>query len=149
GRSPNAPADRAPRDPRLEVWLQSLSVTATPAARRAMPSPERLLFSIALEHRDASSPIAQLRVERAAVEPDGTFGPRRIVNPAHLDWSRDPAVAPGDHALVLRMGAFAMGYIVLAGTPGARILSDVVATGRAFFETGAAAVRLATGGTRE
>ena len=138
-------------DPRIDVWLQGLA-TAAILDREGPPRPateERLLYTFILAHRGNASPALCVRVERAPVLADGSFGHRKIIDATKLDWTCDPVVSPGDRSLVTRLGVPAMGYFAITGEPGSRVLSEAVATGRAFFEpTAGAFVRLAEGPAR-
>jgi superfamily II DNA or RNA helicase len=146
GRDPVLRAPAPKLDGQTERWLASLAATGrAPLVESASPAPpERLLFVISMPTPEA----AELRIERARVTPDGNLGPGMIVNPWALDWTRDPAVVPGDQAIVVRIGGFSMGYFSLYGSGGARTLAEVVATGRAVFAAEFARVPLREGGRR-
>jgi superfamily II DNA or RNA helicase len=139
-----------PLDRKAELWLDALAEAGRPAVVRepTRAAEQRLLFTLSLHARTGAPSLVQLQVDRASVAPDGTFGARRFVHVHTLDWARDPAASRGDHALVVRMGTFSMGYVVLDGAEGARLLADVVATGRGFLETDTSLVKLVEGERR-
>ena len=138
-------------DPRIDVWLKGLA-TAAMLDRQGPPRPateERLLYTFMLAARGNASPALCVRVERAPVLADGSFGHRKTIDATKIDWTRDPVVSPGDRSLVARLGVASMGYFAITGEPGARVLSEAVATGRGFFEpTAGAFVHLAEGPAR-
>ncbi len=145
---PIAPAARvqlrvAPEDPldrMTQGWVHALELTAAGPRLSTVLTPtplvERLLFLVSCPDLDAGGSRIHVGVFRACVEADGSYGSRRILNHSTVDWARDPAVSPGDHALVVKLGAFSMGYAPIRGEVGARVFADVVATGRAFLEGG-------------
>jgi superfamily II DNA or RNA helicase len=138
------PAGLAPLDAHTERWVSALAATgrarAVPDA--SLPGEQRLVFIVSVEPRADAAPRVQLGVDRASVASDGSLGSFRILNVAALDWARDRAVSPGDQALVVRAGVFSMGYAVLDGVIGARLFSNLVATGRAFLAQHGAYVKL-------
>jgi len=125
---------KVPVDPRIDAWLQRLTAAATHDGQQLprAATEERLLYTFMLGPRDPSA--LSLRVERASVLADGSFGHRRMTDPTRIDWTRDPVVGPGDRSIAARLGPPSLGHFPIRGESGARLLSDAVATGRGFFE---------------